>query len=237
MVQDMIKTQDGAARQPGTGPKPVLELNDVEVSFKGNAVVHGASLTVFPGEVIALIGPSGAGKSTLLHLIAGFQAPTTGKVRVNGGIPGVEPFGWLGQTPFIRQDTWAGNLRMVAPDASDEQLLAALEKVGLAELVRQRPLGLDTPISEGGGGLSGGQARRLAAARLFMARYSLILMDEPTAGLDSGSESFLLDAINALKNRGATIIIASHHQEVLEAADRCIAINNGTLAMDRPSHA
>lgn len=234
-------TPAGSPEDQTAGYVPaVVEISNAAVTFPdGRTGLTPLSLTIGREgpELVALSGPSGAGKSTLLHLIAGFQAPTTGKVRVNGGIPGVEPFGWLGQTPFIRQDTWAGNLRMVAPDASDEQLLAALENVGLAELVRQRPLGLDTPISEGGGGLSGGQARRLAAARLFLARYSLILMDEPTAGLDSGSERFLLDAINALKNRGATIIIASHHQEVLEAADRCIAINNGTLAMDRPSHA
>ncbi len=228
--------EDGSA---GSIPA-VVEISSATVTFgDGRIGLTPLSLTIGPEgpELVALSGPSGAGKSTLLHLIAGFLAPTTGIVRVNGGIPGAEPFGWLGQTPFIRQDTWAGNLRMVAPHASDERLLTALEKVGLAELVRQRPQGLDTPISEGGAGLSGGQARRLAAARLFLVRYSLILMDEPTAGLDSDSERFLMDAIEALKHQGATIIIASHHQEVLKAADRCIAINNGALAMERPSHA
>nr|WP_282450829.1 thiol reductant ABC exporter subunit CydD [Marinobacter bryozoorum] len=208
----------------------VVELDNVAVSFRdGRTGLEPLSLTIASPQLVAVSGPSGAGKSTLLHLIAGFLAPTSGVVRVNGELPDARPFGWLGQSPFIRQDTWAGNLRMVAPDATDQELTDALDKVGLGELIRQRPLGLDTPIQEGGAGLSGGQARRLATARLFLARYPLILMDEPTAGLDPRSEHCLLEAIRQLRDQGATIIMASHHPAVLNAADRCLTLVDGRL--------
>lgn len=208
----------------------MVEVRGVSVVFPdGRTGLEPLSFNVGSGELVAVSGPSGSGKSTLLHLIAGFLAPTGGTVRVDGAPPGTSPFGWLGQTPFIRQDTWAGNLRMVAPDASDEALLGALEQVGLGEPVRQRSQGLDTSVEEGGAGLSGGQARRLAAARLFLARYPLILMDEPTAGLDARSEQYLLESIRKLQNQGTTIIVASHHPAVLDAADRCLTLADGRL--------
>lgn len=208
----------------------MVEVRGVSVVFPdGRTGLEPLSFNVGSGELVAVSGPSGSGKSTLLHLIAGFLAPTGGTLRVDGLPPGTNPSGWLGQTPFIRQDTWAGNLRMAAPDASDEALLAALEQVGLGELVRQRPQGLDTPVEEGGAGLSGGQARRLAVARLFLARYPLILMDEPTAGLDARSEQYLLESIRELRDQGATIIAASHHPAVLDAADRCLTLADGRL--------
>lgn len=237
-LQQRLETTPDATAVPtgqdSTNNAAVVEVNNAGVSFPdGRTGLEPLSFTVGSGGekagLVALAGPSGAGKSTLLHLLAGFLSPTNGEVLVNGGRPGARPFGWLGQTPFIRQDTWAGNLRMVAPDAPDEALLSALEKVGLGELVRQRPRGLETPISEGGAGLSGGQARRLAVARLFLARYPLILMDEPTAGLDARSEHFLLESIRQLRDQGSTIIMASHHPAVLASADRCLTLVDGRL--------
>ena len=144
-----------------------------------------------------------------------------------GNAPGHEAFGWLGQSPFIRQDTWAGNLRLAAPGASDDDLRAALAQVGLANLVQQHPQGLDTRIQEGGGGLSGGQARRLALARLFLADYRLVLMDEPTAALDADSEQRVVEAIRSLRQRGTTIVIASHHPAFRSIADRTLTLANG----------
>lgn len=237
-LQQRLATRPGATTgSPGQAcgnRTAVVEVVHASVVFPdGRIGLEPLSLVVGKGggqaELVALAGPSGSGKSTLLHLIAGFLPPTSGVVRENGEEPGARPFGWLGQTPFIRQDTWAGNLRMVAPDATDETLLDALEKVGLGDLVRQRPGGLDTPVNEGGGGLSGGQARRLAVARLFLARYPLILMDEPTAGLDTRSEHYLLEAIRQLRDQGSTIIMASHHPAALAAADRCLTLVDGRL--------
>lgn len=223
-------TADGPTPTGAPNESSMVAVRGARVIFPdGRTGLDNVSLTVANGELLAIEGPSGAGKSTLLHLLAGFIQPDHGQVWVAGQPAGVEPFGWLGQTPFIRQDTWAGNLRMVAPKASDAELFAALDRVGLSGLVRQRPQGLETPVREGGIGLSGGQARRLAAARLHLAHYPLILMDEPTAGLDSQSERLLIDAILQLRQQGATIIVASHHPGVLQAADRRLALVGGQL--------
>lgn len=227
----------------GPGPSPrarpateaddtasAIEIDGVAVTFPdGRKGLEALNLTVGRGELVALEGASGSGKSTLLHVMAGFLTPGAGQVRVFGKPPGSEPFGWLGQTPFIRQDTLAGNLRLVAPEASDNDLIGALDRVGLAQLVNQRADGLDTPLQEGGIGLSGGQARRLALARIYLARYPLVLMDEPTAGLDARSEQYLVDALLDLRRDGVTIVMASHHPRVLAAADRRLLVDGGRL--------
>ncbi|WP_328189983.1 thiol reductant ABC exporter subunit CydD [Marinobacter sp. OP 3.4] len=192
--------------------------------------LDGVSLAIRAGELVLLEGPSGSGKTTLLNAMAGFLAPSAGHVSTFGQQPGGEPFGWLGQTPFVRADSWAGNLRLAAPDATDDELLDALARVGLGKLVSNRPDGVDTAIREGGAGLSGGQARRLALARLFLARHRLVLMDEPTAGLDARSEQQVIDAIRSLRDLGTTIVIASHHQALKAVADRRLALADGRLA-------
>ncbi|MFW5824061.1 MAG: thiol reductant ABC exporter subunit CydD [Marinobacter sp.] len=210
-----------------------VEVDGAAVTFPdGRTGLEPISLTVRPGELVALEGPSGAGKSTLLHLLAGFIRPDSGQVRVFGKLAGNDPIGWLGQTPFIRQDTWAGNLRLAAPGATDKQLMEALERVGLLQLLQQRSQGLNTPLAEGGIGLSGGRARRLAVARLYLAHFPLVLMDEPTAGLDARSEQHLIDAILALRAQGSTIVMASHHPAVLAAADRRLVLARGRLQHD-----
>jgi ATP-binding cassette subfamily C protein CydD len=210
-----------------------VRIDDLTVTFDdGRTGLAGVSLEVQPGEMVLLEGASGSGKSTLLNVMAGFLAPSVGSVHTFGQVPGREPFGWLGQTPFIRQDSWAGNLRLVAPQASDHELLAALERVGLSTLVSQRPDGLDTPIQEGGAGLSGGQARRLALARLFLADYRLVLMDEPTAGLDAQSEQQVINAIRALRQHRVTVVVASHHPAFRDIADRRLSLSGGRLVND-----
>ncbi|MFC4259078.1 thiol reductant ABC exporter subunit CydD [Marinobacter lacisalsi] len=211
-------------------PDEAVRIDHLTVTFDdGRTGLADVSLSIQPGELVLLEGASGSGKSTLLNIMAGFLAPSAGAVHTFGRSPGSEPFGWLGQTPFIRQDTWAGNLRLVAPDAADEQLLSALAQVGLKSLVSERPDGLDTRIQEGGAGLSGGQARRLALARLFLADYRLVLMDEPTAGLDAQSEQQVIDAIATLRQRGTTVVIASHHPAFRDTADRRLSLSDGRL--------
>jgi len=218
---------------PAPSEQPAVEVDQAVVRFAdGRTGLESVSLTVQRGELVALEGASGAGKSTLLHLLAGFIQPEQGWVSVFGLPAGSEPVGWLGQTPFIRHDSWAGNLRLATPNATDKELLAALTRVGLRHLLDRGSRGLDSPLQEGGLGLSGGQARRLAAARLYLARYSLVLMDEPTAGLDTASEQHVLDAIAHLRRQGATIVMASHHPAALAAADRRLVLAGGRLVHD-----
>lgn len=193
----------------GSPPRPLL----TDLNFQVQA-----------GGSMAITGPSGSGKSTLLAVLAGFQVPACGRVRVAGGKPGDQPAGWLGQSPFIRHGTWADNLQSSAPGASEQAMEEALAQVGLAGIVRSRPLGVHTPIGEGGSGLSGGQARRLALARLFLTRYPLILLDEPTAGLDQHSEALVIRALKQLQADGQTLIVATHHPALINSADQVLQL-------------
>lgn len=203
----------------------VIELNSVSKTFRpDHRVLHNVSLSIQKGEVIALTGPSGGGKSTLLHLLAGFVAPEEGNIRVFGQPPGSFRFGWLGQKGFLIQGTWADNLRLTTPDASDVAIITALRNVGLGPLLDSRQDGIHSVVSEDGQGLSGGQARRLSLARIFLADYDLILLDEPTAGLDADSEVLVLEALHKMAMAGKTLIFSTHHQALLVLADRVLLV-------------
>lgn len=207
-----------------------VELQAVCFGFANRPrLLDGLSLNIPKGQVVGIQGPSGCGKSTLLHLIGGFCTPDAGQVSVFGEPPGTRPFGWLGQSPFILHGSWAENLRLVAPEASDDQLRAAMEKAGLLRLLEDREDGLEAPISESGAGLSGGQGRRLALARVFLADYPLVLLDEPTAGLDTESEQQIIDALKHLADGNRTLVMASHHPTLLAMADRIYRLHNGRL--------
>lgn len=220
-----------AAAIGGDQPDPATaSLASVSVAFGDHPhVLRNVSLQVRKGDVVALTGPSGGGKSTLLHLLAGFMAPDQGTVRVFGERPGSFRFGWLGQKGFLVHGTWADNLRLTTPEASDVAIATALRNVGLGPLLDSRPEGIYSEVSEDGQGLSGGQARRLSLARLFLADYDLLLLDEPTAGLDSDSEIFVLEALHKLAVAGKTLIFATHHQALLTLADRVLVVSGGEV--------
>ena len=123
--------------------------------------------------------------------------------------------------------TWADNLRLTTPDATDIAIETALHHVGLESLIKGRERGIYSAITEDGQGLSGGQARRLSLARVFVASYDLILLDEPTAGLDSDSEIYVLEALHKLAQAGKTLVFATHHQALLTLANRTLLVTEG----------
>lgn len=207
-----------------------IRLTGVSVRYQApEPVFSQLSLTFRRGEVIALTGPSGGGKTTLLNLIAGFLPPGEGTIEVLGRSPGHSGFGWLGQKGFLVHGTWADNLRLTTPDASDVAIETALRSVGLGALLDSRPEGINSAVSEDGQGLSGGQARRLSLARLFVADYDLILLDEPTAGLDVDSEIFVLEALHKLAMAGKTLLFSSHHHALLTLANRVLVVSGGEV--------
>ena len=207
-------------------------VQDVSFGFGGNKnklLFDRVSFRVGRGQALALTGPSGGGKSTLLNLIAGFIAPQSGAITIFDKAPGQQAFGWLGQKGFLIDGTWADNLRLTAPQASDSDITAALEQVGLGPLLAQRADGIHSTVMEDGQGLSGGQSRRLSLARILVADYDLILLDEPTAALDADSEQHIVQTLSKLKQQGKTLIFSSHHAALLTLADRVLQVENGRL--------
>ncbi|MGW6396452.1 thiol reductant ABC exporter subunit CydD [Streptomyces sp. NPDC055103] len=220
----------------GTGAVPDsvrLELDRATVRHAGRAepALDAATLTVEPGETVALVGPSGAGKSTLLDVVLGFVAPEEGgSVRVGGedlATLDLEAWrsriAWVPQHPYLFAGTIAENVRLARPDASVEAVREALRDAGAEGFVARLPEGLDTPLGEDGAGLSAGQRQRLALARAFLADRPLLLLDEPTAALDGETEAGVVDAVRRLA-AGRTVLLVVHRPALLAVADRVVSL-------------
>ncbi|PVZ06292.1 thiol reductant ABC exporter subunit CydD [Actinomycetospora cinnamomea] len=212
----------GGARRPAPDPSRVpVRLERVGVDGRGGAVLDDLDLTVAPGEIVGLRGPSGAGKSTLLDLVTGLRRPDRGRVSVGGvGLDDLDPeawrarIAWVPQRPVLVAGTVADNIRLGAPDASDRA-------VGRAARAARVDLDLDVPVGERGAGLSTGQQRRVALARALVADRPLLLLDEPTEGVDAETESALL-AVLPFALAGRSAIVVSHRPGVLAACDRVV---------------
>ena len=226
-------------RAAGGGvPAPVPEafsglvVEGVSVAQPGRDVLApaAASLEVRPGEVVAVTGPSGTGKSTLLAVILGLLEPTDGRVAVRGG-DGVavdvrdldaeawrERVAWVPQVPYLFAGSVAENVRLAAPAASDADVAAALAHLGLADLAQDRVLG------ERGSGLSSGQRRRVGLARALVRRSPVLLLDEPTAGLDEAAEAAVLRAIRDAARAGAAVLLVAHRPGAVAEADRTVVV-------------
>ncbi len=174
--------------------------------------------------MLLLTGASGAGKSTIMDLILGFLAPQSGKVTINGAeldtlIPAARTkmLGWIGQRPVIFAGTIEDNIRFARPAASETELADAIRHAHLTELINSLPQGLKTPVGEGGFGVSGGQAQRIAIARAFLKDAPLLLLDEPTAHLDPAVERDVLESLKHLA-AGRTVVLATHSTMAMDFA-------------------
>ena len=219
---------------PNHAAEPGIQLRDVHLSYVGRGeILRGVNLHINAGEVLALVGPSGSGKSSLLHGLAGFIQPQAGTIWLFGQPPGQPPgqqaVAWMGQRPFLIKGSWAENLRLIAPEADASAMQQALASVGLSALLAAQPQGLDSPLGEGGRGLSGGQAQRLALARVWLSSAQLVLLDEPPASLDEQSEAEVIKALQALASSGRTLIIATHHPALMHMANRVVRLHDGRL--------
>ncbi len=212
-----------AARQPFDGS---IRLTHVSAHHTGcdHPALIDLSLNVAPGERVALVGDSGAGKSSLLALLAGELAVANGSI-------GTSPATLLTQRTELFRDTLSGNLRLAAPDATDADLHNAMDAAGLTDLVDSLPLGMETPLGEGGAGLSAGQARRLALARLLLRDSPVWLLDEPTEGLDGDTARDVIARVFA-KAGHRTLIVATHIRREAEGADRILLMKSGRVIRD-----
>jgi ATP-binding cassette subfamily C protein CydD len=205
---------------PTVEPPPGVTLERVCVTYPDNdrPSLKDFDLRIGPGEIVALMGPSGSGKTTILNLVLGLLEPDSGAVLIDGTSPGAgsRPMAWAGQWPVVAPGTLGENLAMAKPKATRQELLTILRLVGL-----DGAGGLDRPINERGGGLSGGERRRLGLGRAFLKASSILLLDEPTANLDPASEQIMIPIIAAAA-AGRTTLIATHSPAVAALADRVI---------------
>ena len=210
---------------PPAVPVRTIAARGVSIAFESVSLswdpargkaLDGLSFRLPAGETLVLVGPSGAGKSTVIEILLGFVRPDSGRVSLNGAdIASIVPqalsrmTAWIGQRPVLFGATIRENIRFARPEASENELLEAARAARVLDFTASLPDGLDTVVGEGGFGLSGGQAQRVAVARAFLKNAPLLLLDEPTAHLDPATEAEVLESLKRLAI-GRTVILASH---------------------------
>lgn len=245
------KNSTAEQRQPGTAktfavaalprvsaPEHPPELVCESVTFRYGGERGGVQevcLSIPSGSITALAGASGSGKSTLARLLLGLARPESGRVLVNGGDlqdrdlqEWRSRLAWVPQQPFFFTATIRENLLLGCPDADTATLRTALEKAALWPTVAALPDGLDTRLGDQGAGLSGGELRRLALARVLLRDARLVLLDEPTAGLDASNERLVLDCLQRLAP-GRTLLVISHREEVVRRCTQVVELAAGRV--------
>ena len=215
-----------------------IDFDGVVTRYDGNEVLHGISLTVEPGEHVALVGPSGSGKSTLVSLVVRALDPVAGEVRLDGlPLPALDLGELRAGVSVLHQDavlltgTIRDNIRMGRPDATDAEVEAAARRAGAHDFIVSLPGGYATPVGERGDTLSGGQRQRVAIARALLRDTPVVILDEATTGLDPAARALVLDAVDRLA-RGRTTLIVTHDADVAVRADRVVWIEDGRVVLD-----
>jgi ATP-binding cassette subfamily C protein CydD len=191
--------------------------------------------------VTALAGESGTGKTTLVRLLAGLARPESGRILINGiDLSLLSPDSWhsrlalVPQRPYFYSGTIRENLLLGRPSAGEEEVCAALAAASATEFIQRLPLGLDTGLGDRGAGLSGGELRRLALARAFLRDASLVILDEPTAGLDADNERLVGEALQRLAE-GRTVLVISHREDMLRRVGRVAVMAGGRIELVAPA--
>ena len=227
----------------GTAPMPegavTIEVDQLGYTYGGsdNPALAPTSFTALPGTITALVGLSGGGKSTLINVLLGFIAPSTGDVRINGTALGdITPshwrqaIGWVPQSPVLvaadltESPTIAQVVRLGSPAATDEEVRVALADAGIGAEIAELPRGIETALNADGSGLSRGQLQRLAIARALLSNPRVLLLDEPSAALDSESEEAVVASVRSAVSRGCTVIVVAHRPALVEIADQIVRV-------------
>ncbi|HLU73338.1 MAG TPA: thiol reductant ABC exporter subunit CydD [Nonomuraea sp.] len=240
------RTDDEPAERPRPGAvpasgRPRIELENVTVRYPGrdDPALDGVTLTIEPGERVALVGESGSGKSTLLNLLLGFVAPSQGRVLVDGAdLAALDLEAWRARLAYVPQrahlftTSVAGNIRLGTPSADMAEVREAARAAYADEFIAGLPEGYETRVGERGANLSAGQRQRIALARAFCRpATSVLLLDEPTARLDGRSEAAVVAATAELA-KDRTAVIVAHRPAMIDLADRVIRIHDGRVISD-----
>ncbi len=210
----------------------IIEVAYLDVRSRDRMAPKGFSAVFRPGMLTVLTGANGSGKSTVLQAILGMIPPERGRVTVDGvDVGALDPewwwrrVAWLPQRPVLVPGTLRANLELTGPlDISTRQLASACAATGFDAVLAELPLGWDSLVGTGGVGLSLGQRQRLALTRVLVSAKPVLLLDEPTAHLDSKSEAAVLDSLLKLAVNGATVVVVGHRREVLAAADAIVEV-------------
>ncbi len=221
--------------------KGTIEFDDVTFSYDGeHQILKDISLKIKPGQIAAIVGPSGTGKSTLVNLIARFYDPVSGTVKIDGAdVRNFTLKSLREQISFVLQEAllfhapvWQ-NIAYGKPDAPRKDIIRAAELANAHEFIGKMPEGYDTMIGERGVTLSGGQRQRIAIARAILHDTPILILDEPTTGLDAASEQAIMEALNRLMKGKTSIIIAHHlssisHSDIIFVIKDCELVESGT---------
>lgn len=238
-----IEARCAAAAEPAAHPHDRMsltrELAADNISFAYSegrvAAVRGLSLVIPAGKVVALVGPSGAGKSTIADILMGLVQPDSGTLRLDGrslGPEGVrgwrDQIGYVAPDTFLFHDTIRANLKWARPEASEDEMLAALRQASVFDFVAGLKDGLDTVVGDRGMMLSQGERQRLALARAFLRRPSMLILDEATNSLDSENEGRVLDAIESRRGE-LTVVLIAHRLSTIRWADLIYVVEGGRV--------
>lgn len=240
---ELLATEDALADPPAPVPLPrpvrgQIDLADVTFRYPSRpdaAALDHVTLSIRPGETVALVGPSGAGKTTIVQMILRFWDPQAGSVAIDGidlrrmaRADFRRAIALVPQDPVIFATTARENIRFGQPDATDAQVEAAARAANAHDFLAALPGGYDAPLGERGVMLSGGQRQRIAIARAMLRDAPILLLDEATSALDAQSERLVQDAIDALA-RGRTTIIIAHRLATVKKAGRIIVMDGGRI--------
>ena len=240
-VVEILETEPELADAPDARPAPELrgEITFDGVGFAyeaGRPALNDISFSVSPGRRTAIVGATGSGKSTLVSLVPRLFDPTDGRVVIDGTDARDYTLESLrGQISIVQQEpilfalSVAENIRYGRPEATDEEVRAAATAAGMGDFVEQLPNGYDTVLAERGASLSGGQRQRIAIARALVRKSPVLVLDEPTTGLDAATERGIMEALRALMS-GTTTLLVTHHMPLVREADEIVVLDRGRLA-------